>query len=347
MSRSTAPIPSAAAPWPHLPRLRAKVARRCADPSATRRRADRVAGGGWLVALSLAIVGATHAEDGGTAPPPPPVLPPCPPLVELPCPAPTESGEQPNMPSLNCQPGEGQWVEQREHHGFPTPAVQAFDSYTVGWTRWSRSQLARHEPNRVVVGAALAGQSIFLGGGSQAMAIAGAFNTLDREIWEGAPPAAPRLVQLAAEGFASMSLSVTCAAAIGCSAGGAVSVSGMCSSLGNASADLPGRSLVAAAAFDSIVQRTRIEGRIGIPIPDSGPSFEGSISAEHATSVVGTGVASGSASYQVRPDRTYCAFTNRPVVRRAMGNATTSLSASVSAGHAAASSIASVYMAVR
>jgi hypothetical protein len=343
MSRSsTLAATRPASTHPPHPRTSDRPRRRGAI--ATEARADRGAWVGWLAVLTVALAGATHGDANTSNDPPPP---PCPPLIELPCNSPEEGDGSPATPMVACQAGEGTWVQEREHHGFPTPQVQSFETYTVGWTRWGRSMLARHEPNRVVVGAGLSGQSIFMGGGSQALAIAGSFSTVDADVWRGAPPPAPRLVQLAAEGFASMSISVTCAAIVGCSAGGAVSVSGMCSSLGNASADLPGRSLVAAAAYDAIIQRTRIEGRIGMPIPDSGPSFEGSISAEHSISVHGTGVASGSASYQVRPDRTYCAFTNRPVVRRAMGNATTSLSASVSAGHAAASSVASVYMAVR
>ena len=75
-------------------------------------------------------------------------------------------------------------------------------------------------------------------------------------------------------------------------------------------------------------------------IDDSGPSMTGDISSEVSWTLHGVGAASGSASYVVRPDRTYCAYTNRPIVRRAYAAMSAAVAVTVDAGAAAAVAIA-------
>lgn len=316
-----------------------RPAARDAFPSSSPR-PDGIAMRPRLGAAAMAIAATLGAAAAANDPPP------CPEFMELPCFAEGESSGGPHGPSPQCVPGAGQWVNTREHQGTPASPMDRVDEYSVGWTRWCRSINARSEPNRIVIGASLYGQSIFLGGASQAAGVGGGFSTVDRETWHGAPPAAPRLLQLSAEGFASMGLSVVCAPRIGCSAAGSVSISGSCSSVGDAWALLPPRTLNAMAIYDSILRHIRIAGRIGGRVDDSGLTYSGEISASDSMITEGTGVAAGSASYTVTPDRTFCAFTNRAVVRRGLGNAVASVNVSVEAGNAAASAIAMVHMGV-
>lgn len=317
-----------------------RPAARHASAHALRRR-DGIAASSPLVAAAAAIAASLGMAAAGSD------LPPCPEFLELPC---FSSGDDspgtPQGPVPQCAPGAGQWVTTQEHQGTPASPMDRVDEYSVGWTRWCRSVNARSEPNRIVIGTSLYGQSIFFGAASQTAGAGGGFSTVDRETWQGPPPAAPRLLQLSAEGFASMGLSVVCAPRIGCSAAGSVSVSGTCSSLGDAWAMLPSRTLDAMAIYDSIVRRIRVAGQIGGRVDDSGLTYIGEISASDSMYTEGTGLAAGSASYTVKPDRTYCAFTNRPVVRRALGNAVAAANVSVEAGHAAASAIAMVHMGV-
>lgn len=289
-------------------------------------------------AVGLAVSAAAFASSSE--------LPPCPADIQLPCGSDENSPGNEHGPAPQCVPGAGQWVASQQHAGTPASPIDRSDEYSVGWTRWSRATHARAEPNQIVVGTSLQGQSVLLGAATQATSATGGFSTLDRELWQGDPPAAPRLVQLSAEGFAAMGLSVVCAPRIGCSAAGSISVSGSCSSLGKAWAQLPSRSLNAAASYDAIARHIRLSGRIGGRVDDSGMTYTGEISAIDEIFTQGTGVAAGSASYTVKPDRTYCAFTNRPVVRRGLGNAVATLNVSVEAGHAAASAVAMVRMGV-
>lgn len=300
-------------------------------------RSPVVAIAGAVGAVSFAISAAALAV---------PELPPCPADIQLPCSSDGSSPGNEHGPAPQCVPGAGQWVGSQQHAGTPSSPIDRSEDYSVGWTRWSRSTHARAEPNQIVVGTSLQGQSVFLGAATQATSATGGFSTLDRELWLGDPPAAPRLVQLSAEGFAAMGLSVVCAPRIGCSASGSISVSGSCSSLGQAWAQLPSRSLNATASYNAIARQIRLSGRIGGRVDDSGLTYTGEISAIDEIYTEGTGVAAGSASYSVKPDRTYCAFTNRPVVRRGLGNAVATLNVSVEAGHAAASAVAMVRMGV-
>lgn len=289
---------------------------------------------GSLTLLIAAILGVTSAAAASP--------PPCPPYVELPCVPPDPDGEEGGVPpTFVCQPGPGGWVRPPiSHAGSPAQPIDDRLEFTMGLTRWHRHRTAESRPSFASCMTMLSGQSIFAGTGSQATSIAASFQTQLREYWEGVGPASPRLVSLAATGFAGMSISVTCSPQMGCVSTAASTVAGSCASLGNASALLEPRAIDASVRYDASSSRLEFEGNIGASVEDSNLSMIGSMSRDARWSLQGTGAASGGASYAVRPDRTYCAFTNRPITRRGSAGMSTSVAATVNAGSAAATAIA-------
>lgn len=288
-----------------------------------------------LLAIAAAL-GIAHAAAGDP--------PPCPAFVERPCSSFGESGEDGGTPPIEaCTPGPGGWVRSPiERLALPETPHECRDEFTMGWTRWIRHEWANASAQHASCGMTLSGQSIFQGIGSQAASIAASFQSRAREYWQGPGPAMPRLVALEATGFAGMSIAVTCAASAGCSATASSTVGGGCSSIGNASAFLEPRSIDATASFDGATSRLEFSGNVGVRIDDSGPTMSGEVSRDSTWSTNGVGAASGGASYVVRPERTYCAFTNRPIVRRAFGTTSVSLAGTVDAGSTASAASAVV-----
>ncbi|MFZ9690951.1 MAG: hypothetical protein ACO3EP_02845 [Phycisphaerales bacterium] len=270
--------------------------------------------------------------------------PPCPPFVEIPCVDPAGGDGDAGTPPIElCTPGPGAWTRSPiERQITPTEPHDRREEFSMGWTRWTRHEMANGSPSHASVSLSLSGQSIFQGIGSQAAAIAASFQSRIREYWEGPGPAAPRLLALEATGFAGMSIAVSCAASSGCSATASATAAGGCSSVGSASAILEPRSIDATAIFNTESSRLQFEGNVGAMIDDSGPTMSGEVSRDSTWSTQGVGSASGGASYVVRPERTYCAFTNRPCVRRAFGTTSVALAGTVDAGSTASAASAVV-----
>jgi hypothetical protein len=93
----------------------------------------------------------------------------------------------------------------------------------------------------------------------------------------------------------------------------------MCSSLGSANASIDGLTITGSVGFDEFNEDFEVVGNFGPLVNVLTESLEGSLSASTNWSTQGQGSHSGSASVTVRPDRLYCAFTNRPYVARAGG----------------------------
>lgn len=295
----------------------------------------RVVGAARLLAIA-ATLGVVHIAAGDP--------PPCPPFVERPCSSFGGSGDGSGSPPIEaCTPGPGGWVRAPiERQLVPADPHECRDEFSMGWTRWIRHEWANTSLHHASAGLTLSGQSIFQGIGSQAAAIAASFQSRIREYWDGPGPAMPRLLALEATGFAGMSIAVTCAASSGCSATASATAAGGCSSLGDASAVLEPRSIDATALFNAATSRLEFSGNVGVRIDDSGPTMSGEVTRDSSWSTNGVGAASGGASYVVRPERTYCAFTNRPYVRRSFGSASVSLAGTVDAGSSASAASAVV-----
>lgn len=305
------------------------------DPAAVSPSRPRLGGPARMLAIA-SMLGVVHVAAGDP--------PPCPPLVERLCSSFGGSGEDGGAPPIEtCTPGPGGWARAPiEQQLVPAEPHECRDEFSMGWTRWIRHEWANTSLHHASAGLTLSGQSIFQGIGSQAAAIAASFQSRIREYWEGAGPAMPRLLALEATGFAGMSIAVTCAATSGCSATASATAAGGCSSLGEASAVLEPRSIDATALFNAAASRLEFAGNVGVRIDDSGPTMAGEVTRDASWSTNGVGAASGGASYVVRPERTYCAFTNRPYIRRSFGSASVSLAGTVDAGSSASAASAVV-----
>ena len=282
-----------------------------------------------------ALVAATFPNHAATADPPP-----CPPFVEVHC---DHGGSAGGGPPIGepCTPGPGHWSPAMpESICLPETPIDQREQFTFGLTRWNRAVQARAHPNVVNCMVSLSGQSILLGGGSRSEAISASFQHRTGEFWQGAGPAAPRIVQLRATGFAGLSIAVTCGPSRGCTATASAAAAGGCSSLGDASATLEPKAIGGTASYDGASSTFEIEGDVGVLVDDSGPTMTGEISRDISWRLEGEGAASGSASYVVRPDRAYCAYTNRPIVRRSYAAIASAVAVTVEAGSASAVGIA-------
>lgn len=330
-SRAGRPISPAPWPWPSVSLGRDHEP---SEPSVLGRSFPPTASCSATPALA-ALAAILFAGEVVSADPPP-----CPPLVDVPC---EHLGGDDGDPPIAepCVPGPGGWIRTPvEAICMPEQPIDLREQFSFGLTRWHSAVQAAARPTVANCMVSLSGQSIFLGVGSRSLATSASFQRTARELWSGDGPAAPRLVQLVANGFAGLSIAVTCGPSQGCSATASAAAAGGCQSLGDASAVLEPTSIGGTAHYDSVQSAFRIEGDLGAIVDDSGPSMTGDVSSEIAWTLQGIGAASGSASYVVRPDRTHCAYTNRPIVRRGYAAMSAAVAVTVDAGAAAAVGIA-------
>lgn len=275
-----------------------------------------------------------------------PPTPPCPSLEWL-CDKPPSETEDPI--SQLCQCGPGEWVRHPRAPMMNPPAVQESfgrsNEQFVTW-RWTRCRSA--EPSEATASIALHGQSTFWHAGTRSDTafanFAGGFN----ERWLGTMPACPRLCLLGASGGGSVVIGVSCSARRGCSSTAGGSCTGSASSRGDAKATLDSTAIQASAQYNSSESTTLIQGNVGVPLPISTASIEGSLSAEGSWQVHGEGSAVGVLAFSVKPDRTYCALTNLPVNAQWSGAAAVAIAAGVDGnGAASASASASVSLSIQ
>jgi len=247
---------------------------------------------------------------------------PCPLALERLCEPESSSGQVTLGSACECACGTGMWATQSTVRTTPTLPVSYMNQmYSSNLTRWLWSTAAFADADHAEASFDLLGSSHLWSIGSFTRRAGASQMTRHREWWVGLGPPCPRLVSLAASGGAIVELGMSCAARPGCSASGSVTIAGSCSSLGKASASLSDKTVHGSVGYRSFEQKMEISGKFGAEIEDNGLGIEGKISSLVQWKLTGDGSVSGSAAYTVTPDRTYCAFTNRPVVRRSNGKA--------------------------
>lgn len=174
------------------------------------------------------------------------------------------------------------------------------------------------------------GWSTFWSEGSRAFSESASFSHLWREVWRGTGPRCPRKVMLMAGGEVTAGVTATCSATQGCSAAASATACGSCASHGDAWARVNPGEVKCSAGYESAAAAWRLSGSIGPDLAVTTPSMTGTISSEHTWSAKGVGSCSGTLSLEVRPDRSFCAFTNRTVRASMSGEAAVSGGASVS-----------------
>ncbi len=243
---------------------------------------------------------------------------PCPPLMELPCDGSASGGS--SGPGTLCSCGTGQWIRTEPTARLEPPQPIAEDrKLHESLVSWNSSTRATAQPEMAMASVSVRGRSNFWAAGSFARSSSANYVSSRRELWSGGFPACPRLLSLAATGGATLHISASAAARRGCSAFASSATAGMCSSLGAANASLDGLTIAGSVGFNESTDDFEIVGNFGPLVDVFTESLEGSLSASASWSTEGQGSHSGSASVTVRPDRLYCAFTNRPYVARATG----------------------------
>jgi hypothetical protein len=301
--------------------------------SSSQRRAAAVLSASFSVMLlhagsSAASDRGADGTDGGS----PPGAAPCPQFVEVLCGAPAD----PNGgfgPGLTCPCGPGQWMRQEPAVRLD-PVLPLEQELRIG--KFIISKLSSATAVSASATLAATGRSnCFIGcdTSSVSQTARASFSYLSREVWDGAAPPCPRLVTLSASGDATQSVAVSTTADRGCSASSSSSISGMCSSLGDASAELS-NGITAKAQFNSASSKVSMSGNIGASVSIESPSIQGAYSSQDQWEAEGIGSASGAATFTVKPNRDYCAMTNKAIVRRANGSVSLSGGAAVAGGGA-------------
>jgi hypothetical protein len=226
-------------------------------------------------------------------------------------------------PFCGCTCGTGFWVQEvTTASAKPAePFEESRDDERINGTTWWWRRSSEAQPWFAEASVLGRGISEFWHAGSLTKSATARFATTERERWIGSGVPCPRLVQLAAVGGGMLEITLTCSAQAGCAATASASIAGMCASRGDANAAIEGKTVDGNVAYRSLTHTTAVEGRLGASVDDDSVGIDGKISEQRKWEVSGAGTASGSASYTVRPDRTYCAFTNRPITRTASGSA--------------------------
>jgi len=273
---------------------------------------------------------------------------PCPPLLEIPCDG-TSSGGSSGEGTGPCDCATGQWVVNTPAPRVDPPIPVSEDrSLHEGLVSWTWSMRASAQAELAMASVTVRGRSNLWAAGSFSRYGLAQYVSSRREVWSGGFPACPRLLSLAATGGATLHISASTAARQGCSAFASAATSGACSSLGLANASIEDLSISGSVGYDEATQSFEVAGNFGPLIDVLSDSVEGSLSADSSWSTSGAGSHSGSASVTVRPDRVYCAFTNRPYVARAGGQAIAGGAGSVDRnGSASWSSMAVITLSVQ
>ncbi|MBM4101397.1 MAG: hypothetical protein FJ256_03935 [Phycisphaerae bacterium] len=275
-----------------------------------------------------------------------PTAPPCPSLEWL-CDKPQRETEDPVGQLCQCGPGE--WVRHpRSPIVNPSSVQETFGRINEQFVTWRWTRCRSAAPSEASATIALHGQSTFWHAGTRTDTAFANFAAGFNERWLGTLPACPRLCLLSASGGGSVTIGVSCSARQGCSSTAGGTCTGSASSRGKAKATLDSTAIQASAQFNSSESTTLIQGNVGVQLPFSTASIEGSLSAEGSWQVHGEGSAVGVLAFSVKPDRTYCALTNLPVNAQWSGAAAVAIAAGVDGnGAASASASASLTLAIQ
>lgn len=272
----------------------------------------------WLVCMT-----AVNAQSGGSSG----GAEPCPPIEWL-CDDPTPGGDWGEGPDCTCGPGEWIRSDRRPVIDPPTPQT-SITATSEGWVNWRTSCTREATDGTAEVIFALSGASTFWHAGSKARTEHAQFSGGWRETWRGAFPPCARMLLLAANGHGTLAITASCAARLGCTASTACSAAGVAMSRGDASASLDGQTLQGTVGFNALDHTSEISGNFGGSLDFWTGQVEGSISRELRWKVKGQGSASGTLSFTVVPDRTYCALTNLPVMASWSGSLATTATVTV------------------
>ncbi|MDA0803472.1 MAG: hypothetical protein O2819_06920 [Planctomycetota bacterium] len=255
-------------------------------------------------------------------------LPPCPPM-EILCDDYAGSGGQGEQ-QIDCECGDGYWIRNIvSSERSPEVPLHVTTRTTVGATRFLATRAASTETWGASSQVEFQGKSSWWDAGSAATMQDARYRIVYREEWRGDGAPCPRMIRLAAGGGATLHISASAAPRQGCTAATSASVSGFASSRGDASATLGPLDISGSVGYIEASSAWSVDGNFGASELYESPSVEGSLSTSVSWEVQGTGSHSGSATLAVKPDRTYCAFTNKPVTIRAVGNCVVGASGSV------------------
>ncbi len=275
-----------------------------------------------LIAATLCWIApfpSAHAQDGAEPPP-------CPDIERL---CGSIGPDDPPDEDQTCTCGPGEW-QRVPAHAIRQPR-EPFDRTArvrQGQTTFSVNRTAAATSTGCFVQVSVSGESNWWSAGSNSLTLDASFADGWKEEWRGSLPACARSVQLAATGRGSLAVAASCSAHAGCSASTSASMSASASSRGNASAACDEK-IGCAAAYSRISASTDISGNVGAAVHLESPSIEGSFSAASEWRTDGAGSATGTLSFTVKPDRTYCALTNLPLHTRWNGTAAVSAAAAV------------------
>jgi hypothetical protein len=248
---------------------------------------------------------------------------PCPMMLERLCGAdPTGNGGMGGLAAMcDCACGNGWWtrapISVSLSPGKPMNMHPISETINSVFWRWQLTEIA--QPGHVEAGVEMFGLSSWWHAGSMTKRASARQATLIRELWLGTGIPCPRLVTIAAMGGAMLELSLTCSPSVGCTASGSATAVGSCSSVGRASADIVDKTVRGTVGYNSYSHTVVVDGDFGFAIADNSVGIDGKISKKVDWKLDGPGSVSGTAAYVVTPDRSYCAFTNRPIDLRSNG----------------------------
>lgn len=287
---------------------------------------------GWGATEAVTEVPRVQSDDAGNqaaarllANPPcgASVTDPCPTMLERLCGGdPTGNGGMGGIVAMcDCACSTGWWtrapISVSLSPGKPLTMSPISESSNSVFWRWELSAIA--QPEHVEAAVDMSGYSSWWHAGSITKRAMARQATLAREQWVGTGIPCPRLVTIAAMGGAMLELSMTCSPTIGCTASGSATAAGACSSVGRASADIVDKTVRGNVGYSSYSHTVVVDGDFGFAIADDSIGIDGKISKEVDWKLDGPGSVSGTAAYVVTPDRSYCAFTNRPIDFRSNG----------------------------
>lgn len=292
-----------------------------------------------IVAAMCGILQFANASPR-TTDPPPEGPPPCP-KIELGCDSLSE--EEGIFVEPLCQCGPGEWMRYSlKSELTPPQPIQNDWAGSENFVGWRISCYRNARDCTASAGVSISGASSFWHAGSKSQAHVASFLGGWRECWRGAFPACPRSVLLVAMGGGGLGIGDSCAARLGCSSSSTATAAGAATSRGKANASLSNLQIQGSVSYNNVTQLSTITGNFGANILFSNPHLNGTVSSNSSWTVSGQGSATGSMTFSVLPDRTYCAFTNLPIIANWTGTVVVTTAVSVDENGTASGSAAGI-----
>jgi hypothetical protein len=289
-----------------------------------------------IVATSFSILQTTNASPRLTQNPPQDP-PPCPKFEILCDGLMSESPEETIKPICECGPG--YWFTSlRKPELNPTTPIHTSWAGSQDFVGWQTSCERIAMNGSATANVSISGTSSFWHAGSKSVTQMSQYTGGWKETWTGTFPACARSILISAVGSGGLGISDSCAARLGCSASSNASAGGMATSRGRASATLSNLQIHGTVSYDHVTQLSKIDGNFGADVAYSNSTFNGTFSSNSSWTVNGQGSATGSMSFTVLPDRTYCALTNLPIAANWTGTVVATTAVTVDDNGSAAGS---------